>query len=181
MVEVKFEFQDFTLKQCEILHLINLTLGIHVDPQAKLKHLKLVHSRFTGPRLDKHWDGIKQDFVRLFSELREEISDEQWRKAPQYILNFIENFTEYEVAKAQYDEIVRNCLIEEDLARNKWEAETKAKRLAAEAKAKIDIVKKLSSLMAEETAEQRKLQNVDKVFCEGCGQLLPPYTECYCG
>jgi hypothetical protein len=180
MTEIQFEFREFTLKQCEILYLINHALGIHADPHIKLNHLELVHSRFTGPRRDKHWDGIKQDFVRLFSELREEISDEQWRTAPEYILSFIEGFAEYEVTKAEYDEAVRNKLIAENLVRQKWEAETKAKRLAAEAKAKIDTVKKLGSLMAEETAERKRLQNVVQVFCPGCGQLLPPYSECYC-
>jgi len=180
MAEIQFEFRDFSLKQCEILCSINHALGIHADFEIKINQLELVHSRFTGPRRDKHWDGIKQDFVRLFSELRDEISDEQWHRAPAYILDFIVNFAEYETTKIQYDEAVRTKLIEENLTREKWEAETKAKRLAAEAKAKIDTVKKLGSLLAEENAERQKLQNVEKFFCPGCGQLLPPYSECYC-
>jgi len=180
MAEIQFEFREFSLKQCEILCSINHALGIHADIPTKIDQLKLVHSRFTGPRLDKHWDGIKQDFVRLFSELREDISDEQWHRAPEYIVDFIVNFAEYESTKMQYDEAVRTKLIEEILAREKWEAETKAKRLAAEAKAKIDTVKRLGSLLAEENAERRKFQNVEKDFCQGCGQLLLPYSECYC-
>ncbi len=149
MTEIQFEFREFSLKQCEILYSINHALGIHADSQTKLNQLELVHSRFTGPRRDKHWDGIKQDFVRLFSELREEISDEQWYRAPEYILDFIKNLAEYETTKIEYDEAVRTKLIEQNLAREKWAAETKAKRLEAEAKAKIDTVKKLGSLLAE--------------------------------
>ena len=181
MVDFEFKFRDLTLKQCLILAELNQVLGLNEATNVKVEQIYLIHSRFTGPRRDKQWDGIKLKSVQIFSELKNEFSIEQWLQAPELIIDFIDNIVDFERAKVEYDQAVRIKLERDLLAFKIREAENRAIQHAAETKIAIKTVNLLSAQLAEETAEQKKNQNTEKMYCPGCGQLIPPYFECYCG
>lgn len=181
MADIEFNFRDLTLRQCIILAELNQVLGLSEATKVKVDQINIIHSRFTGPRRDKQWDGIKFKAVQIFSELKNEFSIEQWLQAPELIIDFIDNFADFERAKFEYDEAVRIKHEKDLLAFKKREAENKAIQYAAEQKIAIKTVNLLSAQLAEETAEQKKNQNTEKMYCPGCGQLIPPYFECYCG
>jgi hypothetical protein len=180
MTDIEFKFRDLTLTQCLILAELDQVLGVNEAIHVKVEQINLIHSRFTGPRRDKQWDGIKFRAVQIFSELKNEVSIEQWLQAPELIIDFIANIVDFERAKVEYDTAVRIKLEREVLAFKKREAENRAMQYAAEIKLAIKTVNLLSTQLAEETAEQKKNQNTEKMYCPGCGQLIPPYFECYC-
>jgi hypothetical protein len=180
MGDIEFKFRDLTLRQCLILAELDQVLGTNEAIYVKVEQINLIHSRFTGPRRDKQWDGIKFRAVQIFSELKNEVSIEQWLHAPELIIDFIANIADFERAKVEYDESVRIKLERDVLAFKKREAENRAIQYAAETKVAIKTVNLLSAQLAEETAEQKKNQNAEKIYCPGCGQLIPPYFECYC-
>jgi hypothetical protein len=180
MGDIEFKFRDLTLRQCLILAELDQVLGTNEAIYVKVEQINLIHSRFTGPRRDKQWDGIKFRAVQIFSELKNEVSIEQWLHAPELIIDFIANIVDFERAKVEYDEAVRIKLERDVLAFKKREAENRAIQYAAEMKVAIKTVNLLSAQLAEETAEQKKNQNTEKMYCPGCGQLIPPYFECYC-
>ena len=180
MTDIPFEFQGFTLKQCEILSSLNIVLEVNNDPFTKEAHINLIYSRFTGPRLDKHWNGIKLEFVQLFSDLKAELSEEQWLRAPKLVLGFIENFSEFTKLKEKFDLAVTARDLADKIEREKQLAQASTERVEAEAKARLKSVKVLGDQLAQENAENRKTPSRDD-YCKGCGQLLPPYYECYCG
>jgi hypothetical protein len=112
--------------------------------------------------------------------LKNEVSIEQWLHAPELIMDFIAHIDDFERAKVQHDEAVRIKLERDISAFKKREAENRAVQYATELKVAIKTVNLLSAQLAEETAEQKKNQNTEKMYCPGCGQLIPPYFECYC-
>lgn len=179
MTEIPFEFQGFTLKQCEILSSLNEALRIDSDPLARKQLIYLVHSRFTGPRLDKHWDGIKLDLQQLFSNLKKEISEEQWPSAPDSILSFIEHFSDFSKLKDKFDQAMKDKENADKIEREKQLAKVRAERLEAEAKANLKAVKIIGNQLTQENAENRKAPSKDD-YCQSCGQLTPLYSECYC-
>ena len=179
MTEIPFEFQGFTLKQCEILSSLNVVLGVNNDPFTKEAHINLIYSRFTGPRLDKHWNGIKLEFVQLFSDLKAELSEEQWLRAPKLVLGFIENFSEFTKLKEKFDLAVTARDLADKIEREKQLAQARTKRLEAEARANLKAVKILGEQLTQEKTENKKAPSKND-YCEGCGQLVPLYSECYC-
>ena len=180
MTDIEFKFRNLTLNQCLILAELDHLLGVNEAIHVKVEQINLIHSRFTGPRRDKQWDGIKFRAVQIFSELKNEVSIEQWLQAPELIIDFIANIVDFERAKVQHDEAVRIKLERDISAFKKREAENRAIQYATELKVAIKTVNLLSAQLAEETAEQKKNQNTEKMYCPGCGQLIPPYFECYC-
>lgn len=179
MTEIYFAFRGFTLRQCEILSSLNVVLGIENDPIATAEQINLIYSRFTGPRLDKHWNGIKLESVQLFSDLKSELSEEQWFCAPELILGFFEDYSEYKIQREDFDQAVKEKETAERIEREKQLERARSERLEAEAKARLKSIKVLGDQLAEENAKKRKAPSQDD-YCKGCGQLLPPYYECYC-
>lgn len=180
MTEIHFEFRGFTLRQCEILSSLNKVLEIDSNLVAKKDHVGLIYSRFTGPPLDKQWDGVKREAVQLFSDLKKELSQEQWKNAPELVWSFFEQFSEFIKLKEKFDLAIKAKELADKIEREKQLAQDRAKRLEAEAKARLKSVKVLGDQLAQETAEKRKTPSLDD-YCKGCGQLLPLYYECYCG
>ena len=179
MTEIQFVFRGLTLRQCEILSSLNQALGIENDYLTKEAHINLIHSRFNGPRQDKHWNGIKIEYIQLFSDLKKELSEEQWLQAPTVILEFILNYGEFRRIKDDYDRVVKEKEMLVRIEREKKLQQVRSERIEAEAKARLNSVKVLSEQLAEETAKKRKAPSIED-YCKGCGQLLPPYYECYC-
>ena len=179
MTEIPFEFQGFTLKQCEILALLNKVLEIDSNLVAKKDHVGLIYSRFTGPPLDKQWDGVKREAVQLFSELKRELSEEQWKNAPKLVLSFFEHFSEFAKLKEKFDLAVKARDLADKIEREKQLAQARAKRLEAEARANLKAVKILGEQLTQEKTENKKAPSKND-YCEGCGQLVPLYSECYC-
>ena len=180
MTEIPFEFQGFTLKQCEILALLNKVLEIDSNLVAKKDHVGLIYSRFTGPPLDKQWDGVKREAVQLFSELKKELSEEQWKNAPQLVLSFFEHFSEFAMLKGKFDLAVKARDLADKIEREKQLAQARAKRLEAQAKANLKAVKILNNQLTKERAADIKARSQDD-YCKHCGQLLLPYSGCQCG
>lgn len=179
MNEIQFAFRGFTLKQCDILSSINLGLGIDSDPIDKKAHINLIHSRFTGPPLDKHWNGIQREFVQLFSDLKEELSEEQWMRAPELILDFIENFSEFTSIRKDFDRAVKEKETADRIDRERQLKQAHFEILEAEAKANLETIRQIGNQLAKEDARQRVAWSKDD-YCPGCGQLLPLYDECGC-
>lgn len=180
MTEIHFEFQGFTLKQCEILSSLNKVLEIDSNLVAKKDQVGLIYSRFTGPPLDKQWDGVKQETVQLFSDLEKELSEEQWKNASELVLNFFEQFSEFIKLKEKFDLAVKAQEIADKFEREKQLAQARAKRLEAEAKANIKAVKILNNQLTKERVAEKKARSSDD-YCKHCGQLIPPYSGCQCG
>lgn len=178
--DIEFNFRNLTLSQCQILAELNQVLGSSEALHVKVEQINLIYSRFTGPRRDKQWDGIKLRSVQIFSEIKNQFSEDQWLIAPKLIEDFIKNFVDFEKVKNEYDKAVRIKQEKDALSFKKREAENRAIQQAAEAKRAITTVNLLSAQLAEETAGQKKNQSAEKMYCPGCGQLIPPYFECYC-
>jgi len=164
MGEPEFSFQGLYQNEAKLLvELINhvwhgQSSGYQDERLAEIQH------RFSTPNLDRRWNGIFTEEREIFANIRNEFSDEKWINLGEILKTFRENFSQYQKARAHYEEELR--VAEEEANRQRaleteriFQAQAEAERIAREEQARkeeeLKVLKENERVKLEKALEEQ--------------------------